>query len=91
MESSSKTILDVISIGTGVAGASISATIGDVLGIVLTCINIVYLLIIIGLKVYAKIRDALKDGKIDDEEIKDIEETIKDGMNEVNKHGKKDR
>ena len=89
MESANKTLLDVIAISTGVAGASISATIGEVLGIVLTCINIIYLLIIIGLKVYTKIKDAMKDGQIDADELKDIEKTIKDGMDEVNKHGKK--
>ena len=91
MTQSNKPIVDAIFFGTGVAGTAVSATLSEVLGLILTCINIIYLLVILTIKIVSKVQKAKEDGKIDEDEVKDIEKTIHDGLDEVNQHGKKDR
>ena len=88
-----KPVLDIIFGCTGLAGTAISATISDVLGIVLTLINIIYLAVFLGFKIYAKIKKASEDGKITAEEAEEISKEIKEASElldkEVKKNGKK--
>ena len=78
--------IDLLFICTGIAGTAVSSTIGDVLGIILTIVNIVYLVALLGFRIYAKIKRATEDGVIDADEAEDIANTIKDGIEEVKKH-----
>ena len=80
MSENTKTVIGVLS---GTVGTAVSSTIQDVLGIVLTAINILYLVVILGLRIYAKIKEANKDGVITKEEIDDIADTAQSGISEI--------
>ena len=74
--------------GTGLAGASIGVSLESALGIALTSINIIYLVVMLGFKIYAKIKEAKKDGEITAEEAKDIADTIQQGLDDIKKGDK---
>ena len=82
---SDKTITTLIFSATGVAGASIGVSLESALGIALTSINIIYLVVMIGFKIYAKIKEAKKDGEISAEEAQDIANTIQQGLDDIKK------
>ena len=73
----------IIGVATGLVGTGVTATINDVLGIVLTAVNILYLCFIIGYRIYTKIKKAKEDGVITEDETKDIAQTTQDGITEI--------
>ena len=85
-------MLDAIFMGSGVVATAVTATIQDVVGIILTCINIVYLVTIIAMRIIKKVKEAKADGVITPEEMNDIIDEAEKGKKqieeEVNKHGK---
>lgn len=94
MNNIGKNVIEVTSVVTGATGALVSmAQIETILGITLTCINIIYLLVLFGIKIYQKFKQAKSDGVITREEMQGIAEDIgsmKEAIEEeVNKHVKK--
>lgn len=80
----------------GLTGSLISLTginMGEIESIVSIICGIVGLLItimgVIVIPVWKKLRDAKKDGKIEPEEVEDIVNTIKDGIDKIDKGDKK--
>lgn len=80
----------------GLTGSLISLTginMGEIESIVSIVCGIVGLLItimgVIVIPVWKKIRDAKKDGKIEPEEVEDIVNTLKNGMDKIDKGDKK--
>ena len=85
-------MLDAIFMGSGVVATAVTATIQDVLGIILTCINIVCLITTITMRIVKKVKEAKADGVITPEEAKDIVDEATNGIKqieEVSKNGKK--
>ena len=81
MSENAKTLIGVL---TGTAGTAVSATINDVLGIVLTAINIVYLAVLIIIRIISKIKEAREnDGVIDADEAAGIAGEIKTGIEQI--------
>lgn len=85
-------MLDAIFTGSGVIATAVTATIQDVAGIILTCVNIVYLVTIIAMRIVKKYKEAKADGVVTPEEMQDIIDEAESGKKqieeEVNKHGK---
>ena len=82
-----KLICGVVGTAVGATGASLSATeLQAIISIIVTilgfCISVLAPLCI---KLYKKIKDAKKDGKIDKEELEDIIETGKEIVDETGK------
>ena len=71
---------------TGINMGEIETIVSIVCGIVGLFITIMGVIVI---PVWKKIRDAKKDGKIDPEEVEDIVNTLKNGMDKIDKGDKK--
>ena len=71
---------------TGINMGEIESIVSIVCGIVGLFITIMGVIVI---PVWKKIRDAKKDGKIDPEEVEDIVNTLKNGMDKIDKGDKK--
>lgn len=80
MNENTQTIIGVV---TGLVGTGVATTINDVLGVVLTAVNIIYLCFIIGYRIYTKIKKAKEDGVITKEEVEDIVSTTQEGISEI--------
>lgn len=81
-------MLDAIFMGSGVVATAVTATIQDVVGIILTCINIVYLVTIIAMKIIKKVKEAKADGVITPEEAKDIVDEATNGIKQIEEASK---
>lgn len=69
------------------AGLGLSVTdVQNVLGLIITVINLAILLVSLGLKFYKYIKN---DGKLDKSEIEDLSKDIKDIQETIEKDGKK--
>lgn len=71
---------------TGINMGEIESIVSIVCGIVGLFITIMGVIVI---PVWKKIRDAKKDGKIEPEEVEDIVNTLKNGMDKIDKGDKK--
>ena len=67
-------------------GVSLS-DIQNVLSIILLVLDLVWILIKVLRKIIPKIREYLKDGKLDQDEIKDLSNNIKDEIENIKKDG----
>lgn len=72
--------------GVGIVlGIDISST-KDVLGLILVILNIAVLVISLIIKIITWFKEAKKDGKITNEEIKDVLDILSGGIDDINKH-----
>ena len=88
-----KNITDSVAIASGVGGSIVTAQLGEILGIVLTCLCILSTTISVVCRIIDKVKEAKEgDGKIDIDEAIQIGQAVKDGVDEikqeVEKHGK---
>lgn len=78
MDDSAKSALALLSsVLTGVSGAMATEHILQIVFIVLGILGAICTLFLNGWRVYDKIKEAKKDGHIDEDEKKDIEESVK--------------
>ena len=83
MDDSAKSALALLSsVITGVSGALATEHVLQIVFIVLGILGALCTLFLNGWRVYDKIKEAKKDGHIDEEEKKDIEESIKGTLND---------
>ena len=77
----------ILGTAVGAAGAGLSVTeIQAIVSIIVTIAGfVISVLVPLGIKLYKKIKDASKDGKITEEEAKDILETGKEIVDESTK------
>lgn len=72
---------------SGVLGLTITQDVSDVLGIILTVVSIVSMVVCLIINLISRVKKATKDGKVTDEELKEIldeiEKTRKEIGNEV--------
>lgn len=83
MNDSAKSALALLSsVITGVSGAMATEHILQIVFIVLGILGALCTLFLNGWRVYDKIKEAKKDGHIDEDEKKEIEESIKGTLND---------
>jgi hypothetical protein len=84
---SDKVFLGIVGTAVGSIGAGLSVTeVQAIISIIVTVLGfIISVLVPLCIKLYHKIKDAKKDGKIDKEELEDILETGKEIVDETGK------
>lgn len=84
MDDSAKSALALLSSAvTGVSGAMATEHVLQIVFIVLGILGALCTLFLNGWRVYDKIKEAKKDGHIDEEEKKDIEDSIKGAIDDL--------
>lgn len=61
---------------SGVFGLTMAGDIGDVLGIIVSCISAISMLICLIINLITTIKKSMADGKIDDKEMEEIKKQI---------------
>lgn len=61
---------------SGVFGLTMAGDIGDVLGIIVSCISAVSMLVCLIINLITTIKKSMADGKIDDKEMEEIKKQI---------------
>lgn len=72
-------IFDLVSGGFSIFSLTVATQVKDILNIILIILSIINL----GLILFFKIKDALKDGKIDDQEKEDIKEATTELIDKI--------
>lgn len=79
------TVYGVIGTTVGALGASLSVTeVQAIVSIIITVLGfVISVLVPLGIRIYKWYKKAKEDGKIDKEEVDELEQIIKDGSEEV--------
>ena len=80
------TIIGFVATTLGAIGVSLSSSeLTEILSLISTILSALLTLLSLTASVYVKIKSAVKDGKISDEELQDISDTIQEGVSDLKK------